>query len=460
MRQFIKYFALSLVMISISILVSGCSSRTAPDPEAKTLVIWAFDDEDVWKPIMRSIENELEGYKIKYVKKELNSSYENDALNSILSGQGPDVWAIPNDWIYRHKDKLSPMPEKMALNINLEEDFVPIVGQNVYYNGSIYALTPAVDTLMVYYNQEILNDAINEFYYDHRDKADAEAVKRASQLLGQIPTTWNDFVETSKLITQKNGDTIIRSGVALGTTKTVSNSEHILYALMLQNDTKMTTDNIDTATFNLPQTTITNTDDNPAKRALEFYTSFSNPTSENYSWNDSLGNNVEAFVSGNAAMILGFESLSNYFAQVHPSFKYNKATLPQISTTNENITDYAQFTAFTVPTSSSKQQPAWTIINFLSTSYSTAYATTTKVASSENTPGASYLLASRQGSNNPGKYQTKTAVTWNKGRYPNKIDAIFKNTIIGNTASKSQSSQEALDSGAAAVTEILRKTDW
>jgi len=459
MKKVFKYFALILVLISISVLVSGCSSKTVITPEEKTLVIWAFDDEDVWKPIIKDLKKELSNYEVKYVKKELNSSYENDALNSILSGDGPDVWAIPNDWVYRHKDKLSAMPEKMASTINMDERFVPIVKQDVYFDGNIYALTPAVNTLEIYYNNDILEDAYDEFKTSHTGTSNRDAVNRAKELLDQVPLTWGDFVETSKLMTQKSGDTILRSGVALGTTSTVSNSVDILYALMLQNGTKMTTDNLDTATFNLPQTTVTDTNDNPARRALEFYSSFSSPASENYSWNDSMGSDIEAFANGNVAMIFGFQSLTNYFAQKYPNLKYKKAALPQISGTNENIIDYGQFTAFTVPALSTKAEAAWTIVDYLSRDYASSYSSTANISSSEKKSGFIPELAEREGSN-PEKYQTQMAVNWNKGRYPNSIDAIFRNTIINNAVNKTQSSQEALDSGAAAVTEILRQNDW
>lgn len=460
MRKKIKYFGLILALMSVSILVSGCSSRNTTEEEAKVFTIWAFDDEDVWKPIIRDIKKELGDYEIKYIKKELNSTYENDALNSILSGEGPDVWAIPNDWVYRHKNKLEPMPETMTAEINLDTQFVPIVKENVYFDDKIYALTPTVDTLSVYFNNKVFEKAYEEFQYSHDKISDRDAVSKAGELLDYVPTTWSDFIETSKLITLKNGDTITRSGAALGTANNISNAVDILYAMMLQNGTKMTSDDLQTANFNLPQETITNANDNPAKRALEFYSSFSDPNSSNYSWNQSMGSDIEAFARGDVAMIFGFQSLGNYFAQMYPNLTYKKAALPQINSIGENITDYGKFTAFVVPAASNKKEGAWMIINYLAGEYANQYASTVNINSSLAKANFLPSLEDRGETSIPEKYQTEMAKNWNKGRYPNEIDSIFKNTVIGNVANKNQSSQEALDTGADKITEILRKNGW
>jgi len=309
MKKFIKYFALTIAIISVSVLVSGCSSRTKNVEElSQVFTIWAFDDEDVWKPIIRDLEKELKGYEIKYVKKEFNSSYENDSLNSILSGEGPDVWAIPNDWVYRHKDKLVPMPESALEEINLDEKFVPVVKQSVYFDQKTYGLAPAIDTLMVYYNNTLFDDALDEFNTSHKGSDYAEARKTASQLLREVPVTWKEFSETVKLINTRNGDGFSRSGVALGTYNNTSQAVDVLYDLMLQNETSFTSEDLQTAIFNLPQTTNAGTKDTPAKRALDFYLSFSNPNSNNYSWNEAQGSDVEAFVNNKVAMIFGYES--------------------------------------------------------------------------------------------------------------------------------------------------------
>ena len=468
----LKYFSKVLSLIFIGVLVatsvSGCGKKT---PAAtKVITIWGFDDEDIWKPIIKDAQGEVKGYEIKYVKKTLSDSYENEALNSILSGQGPDIWAIPNDWVYRHKDKLAPMPDSLikSSKINLDEQFVPVVKQSGYFDGKIYSLPLAIDTLVAFYNQKMLEKTLDDYSNSHRVPSNAsdeirESInndkKRATSLLSSFPTTWNDFSEMTKLVTQRSGNNVSISGVALGTSDNIYKSQNILYALMLQNQTKMTSDNLDTANFNLPQQTYAGANDNPAKRALEFYTSFSNPNSLNYSWNSSMENNLDAFAHEKTAVIFAESSTSNYFTQKYPNFKHKAASLPQINNTNENIIDFATYTTLVVPSKSTYTTTAWNLIYPLSTTLNSYYSTV-RLASPAKKKDYIPILADRQNTIiSTSSFQAQTAKTWNKGRYPKDVDSIFR-TAIDNVVTGKQDSQAALDLAATKVTELLRKEGW
>lgn len=460
-KKILKIVSGLLAIILVSTLVSGCSLRsTTSAPKAFT--IWGFDDEDVWKPIIKEAQKDiLKGYDVKYVKKTLNDSYENDTLNSILSGAGPDVWAIPNDWVYRHKGKLAPMPDSVIKDkkINLDDQFVPAVKQSSYFDGKIYSLAPTVDTLMVYYNETLFEAALEEYNNTHRGENYSEQRKTASKQLSQVPVIWNDFTEAVKLIDIRSGNSFSRSGTALGTTSNISNSTDILYALMFQDGTKMTSDDYSLATFNLPQNTSSGANDVPAKRALDFYNSFANPGSPNYSWNSSMPSDIEAFTQGKVAMIFGLGSLSNYLAQVYPSSKFKKAPLPQIGSSNEDVTDYASFITFVSPKSSANSLPAWEFITSFSTAQAASYANTVHITSSKKQKDFKPSLRDREGSSDPGKLQVQTAQVWVKGRYPKEDDTVMR-TAIDNVANGTQDSQSALDLAASSITGLLRKEGW
>jgi len=55
--------------------------------------------------------------------------------------------------------------------------------------------------------------------------------------------------------------------------------------LMLQNQTKMISEDLGQASFNLPTKDSSGKDIYPGTKALDFYTSYSNPSSPNYTWN-------------------------------------------------------------------------------------------------------------------------------------------------------------------------------
>ena len=225
MKKLFKNILYVFCCVAIASTVSGCSLKKASTSTTpKTFVIWSFEDEDVWTPVLKDIKKELSGYEVTYVKKTLSATYENDALNSILSGQGPDIWAMPTDWIYRHKAKLAPMPDSVVTStkINLDDNFVSAIKDSVYFDSKIYGLSPTVNTLSVYYNAKLFDAALDEFQTANAiNSKDSDAVKaskktglaRANELLSGVPPLWTDFVEASKLITKKNGDTIDRKSV-------------------------------------------------------------------------------------------------------------------------------------------------------------------------------------------------------------------------------------------------------
>ena len=458
MKKLLKISGYILIAAVFSIALSGCTKKkTTANPNASKMVVWSFEDEDVWKSVGQEFEDGNKGLEFVYQKQTFDSGYENRVLNSILSGAGPDVWAMPNDWVYRHKDKLYPMPDKIktATKTDLDNGFVPVIKQSVSFDGKIYALSPSAEPLIIYYNSKLFNAALNEYDDAHTGTANNDAREQAAKLLDQVPTNWTDFVEAVKLINKKDGNTITRSGVALGTNK-ISNAKDVLYLLMLQNETKIVSDNLNLATFSLPTETAQNTSDTPGLRALQFYTSFANPADPNYSWSDTLGNDVEAFVVGKVAMIFGYSSLQNALAQKYPDFQYRKASVPQLTAEPDKFIDFAKFTAFGVNTLSLNPDAAWDLVSTLAKS--SDYNSALRLYTSKKVSSYDITVAARQ-TNNPDGIELATAKTFTKGRYPLEFDQNILNAIYA-VNNGVQDSKSALDLAASNITELLRKTSW
>ena len=468
MKKFIKNFAYLLVATSIATMVSGCSLRSkTSDTTPKVFTIWSFETEDTWKPVIKDLQKQLSGYEIKYFQKKLDDSYENDALNSIMSGQGPDIWAIPNDWIYRHKDKLAAAPDSVVSQLKLDDKFVPAIKQSSMFDGKLYSLSPFVDSLTIFYNQKLIDQTIEEYDASHQTKptqseAEKEAVRaekrRVTTLLSQPASTWTNFAEIVRLITKKDGNTVVRSGAALGTSTNIKKSVDILYAMMLQNGTEMTSDDLKLGTFSLPQNANTGLPDAPAKRAIDFYTSFSNPSSPNYSWSADMPNDIDALAQGKVAMIFSTNSLVAYYAQNYPNFKYKKSSLPQIGDNDTNVVDYGTFYSFVVPKLSNNTATAWSMVSALGQNQY-GFADILRLPSSKKMTDTTPSLTARTGESNPGRIQAQTAKVWVKGRYPQAADTIFKSTIDKVNAEPANS-QALLDTAAVNLTNLLKKSDW
>lgn len=448
-----KKICLVASILVLAVLTSGCGTTTSSTAKPKVITIWGFDDPDVWKPVIKEALKADKGFNINYVQKTLDSNYEVNSLNSIMSGNGPDVWALPSDSVYRHKDQLASMPATLSKALNLDNAFVPAIKSNGVFDNKIYSLSPVVDTLMVYYNPTIFSQAQEE-YNANKDLTSEQKKVINNALSGNGFPTWTTLVQASNLITKKSGATINRSGIAIGTSNNVSRADDLIYALMLQNGTKMTSDNIDTATFNLP------TDANPApgKASLDFLRSFSDPNSANYSWNSSLQNDIAAFASGQTAMIINYGSLSRYFAQKFPDLKYKRTSLPQLTSDATAITDYASYTTFAVPNKSLYPTESWQVINALIGNASSDYTTAVGVSSSAKKNNFTANISDRN-TNNPGAIQAQTAKVWNKGRYPLDIDKLFS-SMIQSVADGQGASQSALDLASTKSTDLFRKSSW
>jgi len=455
MKKFVKFTSYLLMAAFFTVALSGCKKQAVIDPNANKIIVWSFEDEDSWKSTKKIFENTNKGYELVYQQQSLDDSYENRVLNSMLSGQGPDVWSMPNDWVYRHKEKLYPMPEEMIkTGIDLDKDFVPAIKQSVVFGQKIYALTPSVEPLMVFYNQKMFNKTLDEKKAGIKDKTE---VDRLNSLLNEVPKTWSDFTESAKLLTKKDGNNIIQSGLALGTSN-IKYSEDIIYLLMLQNDTKIISDNLKLATFNLPGSTSTGGNNVPGKRAIEFYTSFSNPNSPNYTWNDQLGDNISEFANGKVAMVIGYSSLQNELLQKYPDFTYKKAFVPQLNTDSDQIQDFASFNAFGVNKLSKNIGPSWNLVKLLSYDQANDFSSSTRLYTSKKAPSYSIGIKERS-SSNPEKLSLATASSLVKGRYPKEFDGLI-NLAIRSINTGTQDPQSAIDLAANNITEQIREELW
>ncbi|MCX6808316.1 MAG: extracellular solute-binding protein [Candidatus Berkelbacteria bacterium] len=437
MKRLFKNVSYVLILATFAVALSGCGKTTTGGggtSQSGQFIVWSFEDADVWKEISRDFEQKNKGYKFVYVKQTLDSEYESRVLNSILSGAGPDVWAMPDDWVYRHKDKLAPMPDTFAKTIT-KDKFVTSVNDSVLIDDKFYALAPAAEPLIMYYNPKLLTQLLNNYITANPGPTNSTKVSRARFLLDQNkPRTWDEFTEALKIVTQKDTKgKITTAGTALGT-DSIMYSQDILYLMMLQQGTDMTnvkSGSITQATFNLPNSSSSNTDVFPGRQALDFYTSFADPTSPNYSWDDSLGNSLEAFVNGKVVFMFGYSSLQLSIAQKYPEFHdYTKAFVPQLDTTSSNFIDYARFSAFGVNRSSGTAgiQMGWDLVTGLATTYSSSFSSAQRMTGASKKTSYDTTLEARSGTN-PDAQELGTARSFIKGRYPVEFDSNIRNAI-------------------------------
>jgi multiple sugar transport system substrate-binding protein len=219
-----------------------------------------------------------------------------------------------------------------------KDTFVDVAVQELTDGGEIYAIPLYIDTLALYYNKDIF---------------DTEGV-------AQPPKTWNDFITTVERLTRfDNEGHIERAGAAIGTSRNVNRSTDILSLLMLQSGVEMVNDDFTLATFSEPVQ-----GQNVGEIALQFYTDFANPTKRVYTWNDEMFYSIDAFFTGQTAIMFNYSHHVKTLREKAPRFRFDVAPMPQIE--DSETINYANYWAPTVSEFSEAPVAAWRFLKYLS----------------------------------------------------------------------------------------------
>ncbi|MFH1866942.1 MAG: extracellular solute-binding protein [Patescibacteria group bacterium] len=293
--------------------------------------------------------------------------YELALLNAWAKDQGPDIVSLPVTGWRARQENLLPAPATLKVPYvtyegfkkemvvhrgttrvpttkELGELFVDTVKADTVVDGKIYGLPLALDTIVLYYNRDLLNKAN----------------------LPQPASDWTEFkdhVSTLALI-DKTGN-FIQYGAALGEADNIPLAFELLSTLMMQNGTPMTNAAASKATFD-QAITPTGQEYIPGEDALRFYTDFSNPTKEVYSWTEQESKSLDAFINGQLAYYFGFTSDLAIIRKQAPRLNISLTTFPQISGTNQPVY-YADYYLEAVSAKTKYPNEAWDLVVFATT---------------------------------------------------------------------------------------------
>ena len=312
--------------------------------ELATLKFWGTDDAANWQPIISAYQAANPKIIVKYTRKD-PLKYEKELVNALAAGEGPDIAAINNTWLNKHLNKFSPAPGGLVGAQVFKDSFVDAAYQDLVRAGKVYALPFYTDTLALYYNKALYNNAG----------------------LVSPPKTWEEFSQAVTALSQKNeaGD-IVRSGAALGTAANVNYASDILNLLMLQTGATMLSSNGKQATFDRA-VNLNGRNYSPGLAALDFYASFANASKPVYSWNSRMPNSLKSFTDGRTAMYLGYakdlREIKNKVSNL------GVAPMPQIKDSRRDASyldiNFASYRAGAVTQASSQKEAAWNFLVFV-----------------------------------------------------------------------------------------------
>lgn len=355
-----------------------------------------------------------------------SEEFESTLLRALAAGQGPDIISLPNTSLRAWQAYLTPLPASLSLPFiqltgwikkeptaviqsnptmtvaDFRNRFLDVAASDAIIDNKIYGVPLSLDSLLLYYNRDLLSAAG----------------------YATPPATWTDFKDASQKITRvdKQGH-LLQDGAALGLADNIPNAFDILSALMLQNNTPMTSGS--SATFNQPITVGSQTYV-PGADAVRFYTDFANPSKETFSWSAEEPTAFQAFASGKLGFVFGYWRDYQTLKALAPQINIGVANFPQIDGTS-HPTYYASYFVQAVTKQSTNLDEAWGLLHF---------------AVRDDEIGT-YLKAAKEPAAHRSQYQDQaadpdlgvvvkqslTAKTWYRGFNPQAAMAAFGNLI-------------------------------
>ena len=363
-----KLILLSLVFVFILTSGFGCkgeSKEIAKAMKPVTLKYWrVWDGPDAFSEIIAAYKQQHPYVNIEYHKLRY-SEFEQTLLEALAEDEAPDIISLHNTWIKKYQSKIVPMPAQTSMAFpvlkgtlkkevvneirtvpglsekDIKKLFVDQVYDDVVVGGEVLALPLSVDSLAMFYNKDLFNNA------------------------GIIdpPEYWNkEFQENVRNLTKLNTNGyIIQSGVALGGSDNIERSTDILSVLMMQNGATMMESG--SVKFAAIPAAYVDQKFNPGMEALRFFTDFASPTKEVYSWSHNLDNSLDTFAKGKLAIMFGYAYHIPTIKAKGPKLKFGIAPLPQIEG-NIKKDNYANYWVETVMKKSKNPAVAWNFIQF------------------------------------------------------------------------------------------------
>ncbi len=292
------------VFIVVAVLVFALYRGGSSAGESRVVVWGSLSAQDFRLLVNTTSLSQDKTVNIDYVEK-ASSSLGSEFTEALAEGNSPDLILLRQDQLWSNKSKLILIPYTSLGKRDFEETFIE--GAEIYLTSEgIYALPLFVDPMVLYYNRDLLSTAGKAKPFSYWDEV---------------------YAETTDLSKRDAAGNLVKSTIALGETRNITNAKDIFSLLLLQAGNPITMMNNSELTsllsdnFSSPVM--------PAESALLFYTQFSNPTKAFYSWNRILPEAQTSFTSGDLAYYLGFASEFKALRNKNPTLNFSVTSVPQ-----------------------------------------------------------------------------------------------------------------------------------
>ncbi|PIR43484.1 hypothetical protein COV24_02455 [candidate division WWE3 bacterium CG10_big_fil_rev_8_21_14_0_10_32_10] len=335
-----------LSILSLSFFIAGCTipgtsinipipflDKSTPTPvsnEPVTLNYWSlFESYEVYQPLIEEYQKDHPNVKINYEEKVFDNldAYKDTLLSKmkLKDADSPDILRINSTWVSSFSPYLSPSTTDVFTPSDIQSNFYSTVSSTSVVNNKVYAVPLMFDSLALFYNKDIFEQA------------------NASP-----PKSWSDFADLAALLTKGSGSTITQSGAAFGSAGNVAHFSDVLGLLMNQSDIELPRDINSSA----------------MKEIISFYTSF---VTNAKVWDPNLPYSPVSFAQGKTAMMFGpsWELLD--ILENNPNLNVGVAPVPQV-VSEDSLTDdnFSTYWVESVNANSKHSKEAWEFLKWLS----------------------------------------------------------------------------------------------
>ena len=406
-------------------------------PEITLSFVGSFDTQRDWEEIFAKFrsykkleENGFLDVTIKY--KTLSGNYQNEVKELQYDGKGPNIFMLFNSWLPEYKDDLLPAPKEMMTLAQYKNTFAKVtVDDFTTSDGKIYSFPLYVDTLALFYNEDMFLQAGYTKPPENWDefKNYVEKLRRFKE----------EETNVAAGINNTNINQLEIAGAAFGGGWNVNRSQDILMLLVIQNNLNKNEEN---------PLSFTN---KGSRDAIKYYTSFTDPSKRFYTWDKNWMYSIDAFTQNKAAMMINYtRMLKNIKEKTQGEVNFRIAPIPQLDKNNK--VNYAEYWSPVVPAKAPCKTEenincyslAWEFLNFAAKEENAKL-----YLDKTNKPSAILQLAEKQRDKNDGvrsifANQVLTAKSW---KHPNSTqsDTVLIQMIDFLTTENLDTGEETID---------------
>lgn len=316
---FLTFFGLMAV---IAVIVFSQTKSTPTNNKLAgvrgTVVVWGTFDDHVpaFTSMVADFNQQYQGSIVLNYQYHDAKSFDNDIIEALAAGKGPDVLLLPDDLVLRHSNKIQTIPYTTMDQRTFKDTFIDAAEIYLRPEG-VLALPFAVDPLVLYWNRDIF----------------------ANASLALPPKFWDEVLVMTPGLTRRDRDqNIVQSAIALGEFVNVHRAKDILAMLFLQVGNPIVSVVSGRPEASLAGNMAGGDAVRGAESALRFYVDFTNPLKSIYTWNRSRGDSRDEFINGNLAMYLDYASTYRELKTKNPHLNFDVAPVPQPRDARSQIT--------------------------------------------------------------------------------------------------------------------------